>query len=1335
MLRFPRLWLFSLFFLALPVLAKDLDVRGEKGEIDIGSWDFKQNGHLMLQGEWLFYWNRYLGAEDIRQLRFLKETSLVVVAPGTFWNSLPAPVQPRGFAAYAMKLKGLSQQKFPLSFVMGQFMGTHETWIYWPRADHLQKLGSSGRISRTEEQFIPHYKRQAADLDTVDEDEAWVVVNYATFIIEGGLPATPTLFDRAIWHKDERHHDWEVFWVLGMFGMLVLTHLALYVLRRDDKASLMMSSVAFLMIMRFIGTEGLFFEVLPDPNYILSYAYMVSVVNLPPLTFCAYFEFLFRSFPGYISRRAVTISWILTLLLSTGNVYDMKHAMILTLSLWFCLVPIGIWLFYGVFQAFRQGDRSSMFALTGIMLFVLSAFFDFLVYMNFVSFRYMGQYGMLCFLFMQSLVVAYNFGLAFRTAERLSLNLQQEVDQQTLKLRMQKDKLEEQKRELVLAHEALREADAQKTRFFRSISHELRTPLTLILGSLPSAERSQGDKKSLEVVRRNASRLFRLVNQLLDFQKVALSQTRLRLEEIDLAKFLQGMAPYFISACQEKGIHFAVKLPQRSPEKILIMAQADALEKIIFNYLANALKFTGNDGHITLELIQAQGRARITVSDDGPGIPEKEQDKLFKLFSQIEGPHQKEQQGTGLGLALVKELAQHMSGNVGLVSQEGEGAAFWVEFPSLSAQDHIDLLILDREAASWERPLQKMRERGWLGQYRIVEDAYEVIRMLSTHQLRALVCSAQIGPELESVLLSAGRLRHFWKALIGSPGEAPKNLQAEAIDAWFESPDSEGLITLLLEHAAVPQDPDRPILDLIYIEDDTRMQEEVFTALGTYTLIEHIKVVARGEELKALMQQYRVRVVIADARLEGERGTDLLAFVARTSPDTFRILLTGEHSQATLAAGITDAQAHYIIYKPADLAKEARVIEGYVTRSTIQASLPKDGYSATSKEWQLAGLEGDSVADSRLGKLSNKPVANKATILVVDDVHDMRVMISSILQSQDFHVLHAANGLQAFEMLQSRQVSVDVIVTDWLMPQLSGPDLIARLRASEDLASIPTILLTAKTDSESKAYGTMVGASAYVGKPFDEMELLSTVDNLLDLKKRERKIEELNRFIATHVLQRFLPPDLVEDLVAGKARFEDAAQLRTVTVLFADLCGFTQWTERLGPERIARILNSFLVRMTDVIFSEGGTIDKFMGDGILVIFGAPRTMDAAQQAQAAARCARHMQEALAELNGIWQDSEGMTFQMRIGIHHGPAIVGSFGGERRSDYTAVGNTVNIASRVETCAQPGEILVTPAVIAFLTPKQCQSAGDFKLKGIEGAMELFRLLYDEGVDQGAA
>jgi class 3 adenylate cyclase len=226
------------------------------------------------------------------------------------------------------------------------------------------------------------------------------------------------------------------------------------------------------------------------------------------------------------------------------------------------------------------------------------------------------------------------------------------------------------------------------------------------------------------------------------------------------------------------------------------------------------------------------------------------------------------------------------------------------------------------------------------------------------------------------------------------------------------------------------------------------------------------------------------------------------------------------------------------------------------------------------------------------------------------------------------------------------------------------------------------------------------------------------------IHKINQKIASLNAFIRTQVLSRFLPPELVQEISEGRSRFQEAAERCEVTVLFADLCSFTLATEKLGAEIISGILNQFLTSMTDVIFRHGGTIDKFIGDGIMVIFGAPTQISPVEQAQRAAACAASMMDELERLNRGWRAEFQWEFQMRIGVHQGTSIVGTFGGDRRADYTVVGSAVNIASRIEAAAEPNQVLLTATVAKHLQSDAIQPAGSRLLRGVSGDVDVFEL-----------
>jgi signal transduction histidine kinase len=217
--------------------------------------------------------------------------------------------------------------------------------------------------------------------------------------------------------------------------------------------------------------------------------------------------------------------------------------------------------------------------------------------------------------------------------------------------------------------EALAELDRAKTAFFSNVSHEFRTPLTLMLGPIEDAL-AEGDlpgrtRERLEVAHRNSRRLLKLVNALLDFSRIEAGRVEAAYEPVDLAAFTAELAGVFRSAVERAGLEFVVDC-QPAGEPVYV--DREMWEKIVFNLLSNALKFTF-DGRIEVSLRRLDGDApggsvELTVSDTGTGIPEDELPRLFERFYRVKGASGRTYEGSGIGLALVRELVKLHGGHV-----------------------------------------------------------------------------------------------------------------------------------------------------------------------------------------------------------------------------------------------------------------------------------------------------------------------------------------------------------------------------------------------------------------------------------------------------------------------------------------------------------------------------------------------------------------------------------------------------------------------------------------------------------------------------------------------
>ncbi|MFQ5640588.1 MAG: two-component regulator propeller domain-containing protein, partial [bacterium] len=257
-----------------------------------------------------------------------------------------------------------------------------------------------------------------------------------------------------------------------------------------------------------------------------------------------------------------------------------------------------------------------------------------------------------------------------------------EMNRLRLKNRLQLERVEGEK---------LRELDQLKSRFFANLSHEFRTPLTLIVGPLQQMMEKWQDEESqrmLGMMQRNARRLLQLINQLLDLSKLDAGKMEIYLRQGDLVSFLRGVLRSYDALAEEKNIRVCLTSER---ESFIMLFDHDKMENIFHNLLANAFKFTPDGGKVSLFLSFSKGEPGpafvvITVADNGAGIPAQHMTHVFDRFFQVDEAGNGEKGGSGIGLALVKELVELLRGDISVQSQVGEGTTFTVTLPVESAE-------------------------------------------------------------------------------------------------------------------------------------------------------------------------------------------------------------------------------------------------------------------------------------------------------------------------------------------------------------------------------------------------------------------------------------------------------------------------------------------------------------------------------------------------------------------------------------------------------------------------------------------------------------------------
>ncbi|TMV05621.1 response regulator [Ruegeria sediminis] len=362
-------------------------------------------------------------------------------------------------------------------------------------------------------------------------------------------------------------------------------------------------------------------------------------------------------------------------------------------------------------------------------------------------------------------------------------------------------------------------------------------------------------------------------------------------------------------------------------------------------------------------------------------------------------------------------------------------------------------------------------------------------------------------------------------------------------------------------------------------------------------------------------------------------------------------------------------------------------------------------------------------------------------ILVVDDQTDNRRILVARLESQGYATAEAADGAEALR--KTRELLPDLILLDVMMPELDGFEVCRRIRADAGLPYIPIVLVTARTDLEDLVTGLDAGANDYLVKPVDHAALTARVRSALRVKALHDTVEEQraelagwNAALETKVadqmreieragrLRRYLPRQVAEQiLAAGDGEDILGGRQTEVAVLFADLRGYTAYSDQYPPETVMAALNAFHRFAGPLIDRHGGTLERYLGDGLVVLFNAP--IPCPDPVDRALNLARDMQQGFGPAIGRHQTAD-FGLGLGIGIAYGTATVGQIGFHGRQDYAAIGSVPNLAARLSDIAGQNQVLVSAATAQRAGQSHAlKDLGERSLKGIAEPAAVFELV----------
>ncbi|MGZ9173680.1 MAG: adenylate/guanylate cyclase domain-containing protein [Candidatus Binatia bacterium] len=363
-----------------------------------------------------------------------------------------------------------------------------------------------------------------------------------------------------------------------------------------------------------------------------------------------------------------------------------------------------------------------------------------------------------------------------------------------------------------------------------------------------------------------------------------------------------------------------------------------------------------------------------------------------------------------------------------------------------------------------------------------------------------------------------------------------------------------------------------------------------------------------------------------------------------------------------------------------------------------------------------------------------------AKILVVDDTPRNVKLLADLLGVKGYAVVTAASGREA--LLKIDAEPPDLVLLDVVMPEMSGYEVCLKIRNDPATAMLPVVMVTALDPSVERVKGIDAGADDFLTKPINQSELLARVKSLLRVKElhdivqvQAAQLAEWNKTLELRVqtqveqlerlerLKRFFSPQLAELIVAGGADDPLKTHRRDLTVVFVDLRGFTGFAEIAEPEEVMSVLHEYHAAMGQLIMQHEGTLECFIGDGMMVIFNDPVPVPNPQER--AVRMALGMRGRFIELSRVW-GKLGYDIGMGVGIAQGYATIGAIGFEGRWDYGSIGTVCNLASRLCGEAKPGQILLPQRLLSSIADlAEVEVIGELSLKGFQRAVVAYNVL----------
>jgi DNA-binding response OmpR family regulator/signal transduction histidine kinase/ligand-binding sensor domain-containing protein len=815
-------------------------------------------------------------------------------------------------------------------------------------------------------------------------------------------------------------------------------------------------------------------------------------------------------------------------------------------------------------------------------------------------------------------------------------------------LQESKDLIETKNHQLEEQSEQLKELNASKSRFFANVSHEFRTPLTLIIGPLEQILTEKPDKDlehKAQLMLRNSRRLLTLVNQLLELAKFESGKMTLAAQPLEITGFIKNIVTCFEPMSNQKNIRLDF---QEETIDTILYFDPEKLEKIVTNLISNAFNYTPEGGLIQVILrksiappICTAGCLDIIVKDSGTGIPEKQLPYIFDRFFRGQESHDFSRKGTGIGLALTKELVELHRGEIDVRSDcsnsKMRGTEFTLRLPMGKEHLEPEEIIAATGAPKYHDDLLIQGYQTTGSEVTPTKEPDPKVDISGKNGKKSLVLVVDDNPEVKSYI--RGALAPFFNIAEAANGDdgilKAKELIPDLVISDIMMPGTDGFklcrtlktdrhtshIPVILLTAKVSEEN-------ILTGFETGADDYITKPFSTSVLLARVKnLIQLRDQLQherknqMIMQPQEIPVspiddsffatlqeTLKQHQMDPEFNVEALSLILKMSQATlYRKIhaLTGQ-SPTKFIRSFRIKQAAQLLLNGIISVSEVAQKVGFIDRSYFAKCFKQQFHCLPSAFQAQENVTGNITIEIDTGTDTNDVFESEAiekekdVVLVVEDNEDSRKFIRNALEA-DYRVLEAQNGGDG--ITQAMRAIPDLIISDVMMPGTDGFELCRKLKKDLLTSHIPIILLTAKTSDESMIEGLETGADDYIIKPFNTQILRIRIKNLIQLRNhlQQRRMREMTLLpekieeseidrtfieeVKTIIEANLSEPELNVEQLAKKLYMSSATLFRKLQALTGE--NPSQFMRTYRIQRAAQMLCKGTGSITEIAFEVG----------------------------------------------------------------------------------------------------------------------------------------------------